>query len=103
MLGLGETDDELRRAFTDLRDVGCDFLTLGQYLKPSGKHLDVKEFVSPARFEELEKEALSYGFQYVASGPLVRSSYRAGEFYIESLIRSKKGQHASVSLPVVES
>lgn len=90
MLGLGETTDELKKAFEDLREVDVDFLTLGQYLQPTGKHLKVVEFVHPEKFEELEKLALSYGFRYVASGPLVRSSYRAGEFFISSMIQNRK-------------
>ncbi len=90
MLGLGETDEELKQAFADLRSVDVDFLTLGQYLQPTSKHLKVVEFVSPEKFEELEKLALTYGFRYVASGPLVRSSYRAGEFFISSMIRKQK-------------
>lgn len=90
MLGLGETDDELKQAFQDLRNVGVDFLTLGQYLQPTGKHLKVVDFVTPEKFDELEKLALTYGFRYVASGPLVRSSYRAGEFFISSMIQHQK-------------
>lgn len=89
MLGLGETDDELKQAFEDLRKIDVDVLTLGQYLQPSPKHLKVEEFVSPEKFEQLEKLALTYGFRYVASGPLVRSSYRAGEFFISNMIRGK--------------
>lgn len=92
MLGLGETTDELKQAFEDLREVDVDFLTLGQYLQPTGKHLKVVEFVHPDKFEELEKLALSYGFRYVASGPLVRSSYRAGEFFISSMIQNRKSE-----------
>lgn len=90
MLGLGETTEELKKTFEDLREVDVDFLTLGQYLQPTGKHLKVVEFVNPSRFEELEKLALQYGFRYVASGPLVRSSYRAGEFFISSMIQNRK-------------
>ena len=89
MLGLGETTEELEQAFSDLQSVDVDFLTLGQYLQPTSKHLKVVEFVPPEKFQELEKLALSYGFRYVASGPLVRSSYRAGEFFIASMIRNR--------------
>lgn len=99
MLGLGETNSELFQAFSDLRSVGVDFLTLGQYLQPTKKHLQVKEFISPEKFEELKTKALTYGFKYVASGPLVRSSYRAGEFYIQSLVSKK----SIVPLPVLSS
>jgi lipoic acid synthetase len=84
MLGLGETDGEVEEAFKDLRRVGVDFLTLGQYLRPSLKHLPVLQFVSPEKFESLRKSALAHGFKYAASGPLVRSSYKAGEYFVES-------------------
>jgi lipoic acid synthetase len=86
MLGLGETREELRQAFADLRGVGVDVLTLGQYLQPSAWHLQVERFLSPAEFEELREEAMSYGFLYVAAGPLVRSSYRAAEFFMEATL-----------------
>jgi len=79
MLGLGETEDEVRSAMEDLRDVGVDLLTLGQYLQPTSSHLPVAEYVTPQRFEELGQQALDLGFADVASGPLVRSSYRAAQ------------------------
>lgn len=91
MLGLGETDDELRAAFADLRAAGVDVLTLGQYLRPSAWHLEVVEFVTPERFEALGELARSFGFEYVASGPLVRSSYRAGELFLEKRLRGASG------------
>lgn len=77
MLGLGETRDELLDALADLRDVGCDLLTLGQYLQPSPEHLPVARYVPPDEFEELGRLAKSLGFKQVASGPFVRSSYHA--------------------------
>ena len=80
MLGLGESEGELLQALADLRRVGCDILTMGQYLQPTLRHLPVVEFVSPARFEQLGTEARQMGFIHVASGPLVRSSYHADEF-----------------------
>lgn len=98
MLGLGETLDELKQAFEDLRKSNVDFLTLGQYLQPSHKHLTVSRFVPPHEFKELETLALSYGFLYVASGPLVRSSYRAGEYFIKNMI--EKQRHGQI-LPVI--
>ncbi len=82
MLGLGETPEELFTAMTDLRHVGCDILTLGQYLQPTLKHLPVVEFVPPARFAEYGKAAEEMGFKHVASGPMVRSSYHADEFHL---------------------
>ena len=82
MLGLGETESELFDALKDLRQAGCDILTLGQYLQPTLKHLPVVEFVSPGTFEQYGKRAREMGFIHVASGPMVRSSYHADEFVI---------------------
>lgn len=90
MLGCGETDDEILEALHDLRDVGVSFLTLGQYLRPTKRHMSVYEFVSPAKFEFFKQWGEVFGFDYVASGPLVRSSYRAGEFFIKSRLASEK-------------
>lgn len=80
MLGLGETEAELFGALMDLRGVGCDILTLGQYLQPTLKHLPVIEFIPPEKFEHYGRRARDMGFIHVASGPLVRSSYHADEF-----------------------
>ncbi|MDA8192386.1 MAG: lipoyl synthase [Thermaerobacter sp.] len=77
MVGLGETRDELRAVFRDLRANRVDVLTVGQYLRPDGKHLPVQRFVPPEEFAEYQAEALSLGFLHVESGPLVRSSYHA--------------------------
>jgi len=84
MLGLGETESELMSALADLRQAGCNLLTLGQYLQPTLKHLPVVEFVTPDRFKELGKKAREMGFLHVASGPMVRSSYHADEFKVPS-------------------
>jgi lipoic acid synthetase len=89
MLGLGETEAELVQTFRDLRAAGVDILTLGQYLRPSAWHLEVVEFVTPERFDALGALAREHGFRYVASGPLVRSSYRAGELFLERELRGK--------------
>src|SRR2546429_8206503 len=88
MLGLGETHDEVVQALRDLRAVDCDILTLGQYLRPSDKHLAVEEFVRPEVFSRLEREGLALGFRFVAAGPLVRSSYKAGEFFIQRWVEN---------------
>jgi lipoic acid synthetase len=80
MLGLGETEEELFAAMGDLRAVGCDVLTLGQYLQPTVRNLPVAEFISPERFAEYGRKARELGFAHVASGPMVRSSYHADEF-----------------------
>jgi lipoic acid synthetase len=91
MLGLGETEAEVAATFADLRAVGVDFLTLGQYLRPSPRHLPVAAYVTPAQFDAYRALGERAGFRYVAAGPLVRSSYRAGEFFLESAIRESKG------------
>jgi lipoyl synthase len=80
MLGLGETEAELLTALADLRQAGCDILTLGQYLQPTLKHLPVVEFVRPEKFREYGERAREMGFVHVASAPMVRSSYHADEF-----------------------
>lgn len=77
MLGLGETIDEIKQVMQDLRDHGCQMLTLGQYLQPSRHHLAVERFVTPAEFDDLAVVAKGMGFMHVASGPMVRSSYHA--------------------------
>jgi lipoic acid synthetase len=81
MLGLGETSDEVDRTLDDLLTAGCQFLTLGQYLQPSKKHLPVVRFIHPDIFEAWRQKALNMGFQEVASGPFVRSSYQAKSLY----------------------
>ncbi len=87
MLGLGETDEEVFAALHELRSVGVDIVTLGQYLQPTRKHLEVIEYVEPQKFKYWEKVALDMDFLFVASGPLVRSSYRAGELFFENYKR----------------
>ena len=79
MLGLGETEAQVYELFDDLRNVGCEFLTIGQYLAPTREHLPVFEYIEPYRFEEYGKIAREKGFSFVASAPLVRSSYHADE------------------------
>ena len=87
MLGLGESRREILQAMDDMRDAGVDFLTIGQYLQPTRKHLKVLKFLHPDEFNELGQIGDKMGFDYVAAGPLVRSSYKASEFYIERKIR----------------
>lgn len=87
MVGVGETDDEVVEAMRDLRDAGVDILTLGQYLRPSPKHAEVARFVEPAAFEAYAEVGRGLGFRYVASGPLVRSSYRAAEAFVRGVLR----------------
>jgi len=88
MVGLGETEEEMLQTMRDLRLAGVDFLTVGQYLRPSSRHLEVVEYVPPETFQKYRGMGTSLGFAYVASGPLVRSSYRAGEFFIRSAVES---------------
>ncbi|GIW22695.1 MAG: hypothetical protein KatS3mg068_1702 [Candidatus Sericytochromatia bacterium] len=89
MLGLGETEEEVIKSMKDLRDTEVDILTLGQYLRPTKKHLQVIEYITPEKFKYYEKLGLSLGFLYVASGPLVRSSYKAGEYFLKNKILNK--------------
>lgn len=81
MVGLGETEDEIVSVMRDLREAGCDILTIGQYLRPSPKHLRIERFVTPDEFKEYEQQGRDLGFRSVASGPFVRSSYNAEEVF----------------------
>lgn len=97
MLGLGETREETLQAMGDLREHGVSILTLGQYLRPTLTHLPVERFVPPDEFDELAEIGKKMGFLYVASGPLVRSSYRAGEFFIKGILQGRlKGESHGV-------
>ncbi|MDI1481559.1 lipoyl synthase [Polyangium sp. y55x31] len=96
MVGVGETDDEVVETMRDLRGVGVDVVTIGQYLRPTPKHHEVLRFVPPETFARYEEEALAMGFLYAASGPLVRSSYRAAEVFLRSLLRGKGGEGGDV-------
>jgi lipoic acid synthetase len=95
MVGIGETDEEVVETLSDLRGAGVDIVTLGQYLRPSPKHHEVVRFVTPETFAEFERVALSMGFLYAASGPLVRSSYKAAEVFVRSILRPD-GDHQGV-------
>jgi lipoic acid synthetase len=92
MLGLGEGHEEIVDAMERLRDADVDLLTLGQYLRPSARHAPVREYVPPARFEELAAIGRALGFRHVASGPLVRSSYRAGEILARELVNARRSE-----------
>lgn len=93
MLGLGESIDDVRRSMRDLRSAGVDWITLGQYLRPSRKHAEVERFVRPEEFDELATEARELGFPLVGAGPLVRSSYRAGEKGAQKLLAQRRASH----------
>ena len=85
ILGLGETREEISQALVDLRAAGCDLITITQYLRPTMKHHPVERWVKPEEFVELAQEATEAGFLGVMSGPLVRSSYRAGRLYRQAM------------------
>ena len=85
ILGLGETREEISQALVDLRSVGCDLITITQYLRPTNRHHPVMRWVKPEEFVELADEAKEVGFLGVMSGPLVRSSYRAGRLYKQAM------------------
>jgi lipoyl synthase len=87
MVGIGESDEEIHETMRDLRDAGVDVVTLGQYLRPTPRHAPVERYVEPARFEAFAEEGRRMGFAYVASGPLVRSSYKAAEVFVRSVLR----------------
>lgn len=90
MLGFGETDDQIRQTLEDLRAADVDCVTLGQYMQPTKRHLKVIEYVTPEKFAYWEDYGKTLGFLYIVSGPLVRSSYKAGEFFIKNLIEARR-------------
>lgn len=95
MLGFGESDDDVKQTLKDLRTAGVDCVTLGQYMQPTKRHLKVREYVTPAKFNEWKEYGDDLGFLYTASGPLVRSSYKAGEYLLRKLSRSEFSAQAS--------
>lgn len=90
MLGLGETEEEILKTMREARKIDVDIITFGQYLQPSPFHIAVQEFITPEIFEHYQELALNEGFLYCASGPLVRSSYKAGEYFIKNALNSRK-------------
>ena len=95
MLGLGESKIEILNTLKNLRAVDCDVVTFGQYLRPQKRHLPVHRYVHPKEFKEWKDTAEDMGFVYCASGPLVRSSYRAGEFFMAGLIKKQRTEHGA--------
>jgi len=89
MLGVGETKEQVLDALKELRKVDVDVVTFGQYMRPTKKHMKVDRYVDPTEFERWKEVADDMGFLYVASGPLVRSSYKAGEYFIENVLKGK--------------
>jgi lipoyl synthase len=90
MLGLGEKDEDVMATLEDLRAIDVDVVTFGQYLQPTKKHLPVQEYVAEEKFAEWQRIGDEMGFKYVASGPLVRSSYKAGEFFLQNYLKEKR-------------
>ena len=102
MLGLGEKDEDIHQALRDLRDVGCDVVTFGQYLAPTNRHkkyLPIVDYATPAQFEHWKNVADDMGFLYCASGPLVRSSYKAGEFFMKGVIEKQRQEEEKLKRP----
>jgi lipoic acid synthetase len=97
MLGFGESDEDVKQTLKDLRDAGVDCVTLGQYMQPTRRHLKVKEYVTPEKFDEWRNYGDELGFLYTASGPLVRSSYKAGEFLLKKILQDKRQNSAIAS------
>ncbi|KIY45461.1 mitochondrial Lipoyl synthase [Fistulina hepatica ATCC 64428] len=89
MLGIGETENQVLDALRELRKIDVDVVTFGQYMRPTKRHMKVERYVEPAEFERWKRVSEDMGFLYVASGPLVRSSYKAGEYFIENVLRGK--------------
>ncbi len=98
MVGLGETIEELLAVFCDLQAVGCDILTVGQYLSPTPKHIPIEKYYSPEEFAQLREAALAMGFRYVEAGPLVRSSYHAGRHTSEAQSEAQDYSHDPIFL-----
>lgn len=98
MVGIGETDEEVLETMADLRAAGVDLVTVGQYLRPTPKHAAVDRYVPPETFERFSREALDMGFSFAASGPLVRSSYKAAEVFVKSVLRPGNPEAAKALL-----
>lgn len=94
MVGIGESDDEVLETMADLRGAGVDIVTLGQYLRPTPRHAPVDRYVEPARFEEFARQGRALGFAFVASGPMVRSSYKAAEVFVRAMLQAAGSQAA---------
>lgn len=95
MLGFGETDDQVEDTLKQLRGANVDIVTFGQYMRPTKRHIKVVEYVTPEKFDYWQKRAMELGFLYCASGPLVRSSYKAGEVFIENVLKKRHLKEAA--------
>ncbi|XP_077245239.1 lipoyl synthase, mitochondrial-like isoform X2 [Tasmannia lanceolata] len=98
MLGCGETPDQVVRTMENVKAAGVDVMTFGQYMRPSKRHMPVSEYVTPEAFEKYRILGMEMGFRYVASGPMVRSSYKAGEFYMKSMIQSDRAMSSQLGV-----
>jgi len=92
MLGLGETEDQLWATLKELRAINVDVVTFGQYMRPTKRHMKVEKYITPETFDLWRERALEMGFLYCASGPLVRSSYKAGEAFIENVLKKRAAE-----------
>jgi len=99
MLGLGEEPSEVRQTMRDMRDAGVEIFTLGQYLRPSRRHMKVARMLPPEEYEGWREEGMAMGFKFVASGPLVRSSYKAGEVFMEAFLDRRDAERDAKGLP----
>jgi lipoic acid synthetase len=97
MLGLGEMEEEVIQAAKDLRSAGVDIVSIGQYLQPTSRHLPVKEYIMPEKFDSYRKSIEKLGFAYTVSGPFVRSSYKAGELFIKNMVYRRQQSTSSSS------
>jgi len=100
MLGVGENEEQVIHALQELRKNDVDVVTFGQYMRPTKRHMKVDRYVEPAEFDKWKQVAEDMGFLYVASGPLVRSSYKAGEYYIENVLKGKSMEKQVKDLPM---
>jgi len=98
MVGCGEREEEVLEAMQRLRDAEVDVLTIGQYLRPSEKHAPLIRYVEPAEFDRYREAGMAMGFKHVASGPLVRSSYRAAEAFLKGILRGEAATSATTGV-----
>ncbi|KAG1889630.1 uncharacterized protein F5891DRAFT_1073401 [Suillus fuscotomentosus] len=102
MLGVGETEEQVMDALRELRKINVDVVTFGQYMRPTKRHMKVDRYVEPSEFDRWKRIADDMGFSYVASGPLVRSSYKAGEYFIENMLKGKATENRVTNLVTQE-
>ncbi|GLJ54472.1 hypothetical protein SUGI_1169890 [Cryptomeria japonica] len=98
MLGCGETPVQVIKTMENVRKAGVDVMTFGQYMRPTKRHMPVSEYVTPEAFDDYQKLGMEMGFRYVASGPMVRSSYKAGEYYVKSMIEADREKASSSTI-----